>query len=37
MGNLEIEVSSGEHGSYRVAARSDAGDTEGTLTSFPVR
>lgn len=33
--SLELEVISGEAGTYRVAARSQAGDTEGTPTSFP--
>ena len=36
MQNLEVEVSSGEDGSYRVAARSDAaGDTQAIATRFP--
>ena len=35
MQNLELEISSGEGEGYRVAARSDAGDTAGTLSRFP--
>ena len=36
VGNLELEISSGEDGSYWVAARSDAGDTERIATRFPL-
>ena len=37
MQNLELEVSSGEGGRYRVAARSDAaGDSQGPLTQLPL-
>lgn len=36
MQNLELEVSSGEGGRFRVAARSDAaGDSQGRLTELP--
>src|ERR1022692_2855521 len=35
MRNLELVVSSGSDGSYRINARSDAGDTEEPPTQFP--
>src|SRR6516162_1838752 len=35
MQNLELEVTSGADGTYRVAARSVAGDTQETPTRFP--
>ena len=35
MQNLELEVTSGADGTYRVAARSEAGDTQDTPTRFP--
>jgi len=35
MQNLELEITSCDGEDYRVAARSDAGDTGGTLTRFP--
>ena len=35
MQNLELEVTSGADGTYRVAARSEAGDTRETPSRFP--